>query len=232
MRLRQLEVVIGLVLTAALGVGIWLSVFGWAEALGFLSGAICVWLTVKQNIWNWPIGILNNGFFIVLFLQAGLYADTGLQVVYIGLGGLGWYWWLHGGENQTRLGISHLTPRMLMLQGVSLIVGTAGLMLLLTAINGSAPFLDALTTSLSLIAQYLLSRKIIENWYVWISADLIYIGLYASKGLYLTSGLYFIFLLMCLVGVREWYHSLNSGAGRNETVMPGARTGAEVVQGD
>ncbi len=85
-------------------------------------------------------------------------------------------------------------------------VTTVGLWLLLRAqhVAGSAPFWDALTTALSLCAQWLLNRKRLENWYVWIAADLIYIPLYAYKGLYLTSVLYATFLLMCLAGLSHW----------------------------
>ena len=75
-----------------------------AELAGFVTGAWCVWLTVKADIWNFPVGLANDAFFLVLFLAAGLYADSGLQVVYLVLGAVGWWQWLHGGRNRTRPG--------------------------------------------------------------------------------------------------------------------------------
>ena len=69
---------------------------GWVEILGFVTGAACVWLAARENVWNFPVGIVNTGLFLVLFTSAGLYANAGLQVVYLVLNGLGWYWWLRG----------------------------------------------------------------------------------------------------------------------------------------
>ena len=178
------------------------------EVFGFITGGVCVWLTVKQQIWSWPIGLANNVFFIALFLNARLFADMALQVVYIVLGVLGWYWWLRGGAQRSRLRVSHASPLTLGILGVFVVVCTWGLTLFLRSIGDSAPFLDALTTVLSLAAQYLLTRKLIENWYVWITADIIYIGLYASKGLPLTAVLYALFLGLCVLGLREWRRSL------------------------
>ena len=178
------------------------------EVFGFLSGALCVWLVVKQNIWNWPIGIINNIFFIVLFFEAGLFADMGLQVVYIVLAILGWYWWLYGGDKNKKLEVSHVSLRTVLVLSLIGIVSTYGMMVYLESINDSAPFLDALTTVMSLIAQFMLTKKYLENWYVWISADVIYIYLYFAKDLHLTAVLYFIFLLMCIAGLREWKRSL------------------------
>jgi nicotinamide mononucleotide transporter len=182
-----------------------------SEVLGFITGAACVWLTVKENIWNWPVGIANNVFYIILFLNARLFADMGLQVVYVVLGFLGWYWWLRGGENKTELPISRTPAWVLLVVALIVVASTWGLTIYLGSIHDAAPFLDALTTALSLAAQYLLTRKYIENWLVWISTDLIYIGLYAYKGLYLTSVLYAIFLVMCLAGLRQWLASYQQG---------------------
>lgn len=177
------------------------------EVLGFLSGALCVWLLVKQNIWNWPIGILNAVMFIVLFYQAKLYADMALQFMYVILGFLGWYWWLKGGINKTKLAVQRTNLK----QGIALVaigtIATYFLYLYLTKIGDSAPLLDALTTVLSLVAQYMLTRKLIENWIVWIAADVIYIGLYASRQLYLTSILYAFFLSLCIAGALQWQKS-------------------------
>ena len=177
------------------------------DAGGFVTGAWCVWLTVRQNIWNWPIGIANNIFFIALFWHSRLYADMSLQVIYIVLGVVGWYWWLHGGRNQTVLHVSR-TPRTIAVAlAVIVTAATAGMTVYLGHHNDSAPFLDAVTTTLSLAAQFLLTKKMLENWYLWMAVDIISVGLYISKHLYLTSALYALFLVMCVIGLREWIQS-------------------------
>lgn len=204
--MKRVELVIAFSGSAGLLIGAWLQVvpLNLTEVLGFITGAICVWLTVKQNIWNWPIGLTSNFFYIILFFEAKLYADMSLQLVYIVLGILGWYWWLHGGVNRTRLLVSRVSPFTAGILGVITIIATAGMTLFLQSTNDSAPFLDALTTVLSLVAQYMLTRKLLENWSIWITVDIIYIGLYAYKVLYLTSVLYGVFLVMCLVGLWQW----------------------------
>lgn len=180
------------------------------EVLGFVTGAWCVWLTVKQNIWNWPIGIANDAFFLALFLRAHLFADAGLQVVYIVLGVLGWYWWLRGGAGKTELPVSRTGSRTAIVLAVLLAISTAGLAVGLGRVNDAAPFWDALTTVLSLVAQYMLSRKLIENWLVWMTADVIYVALYVYKHLDLTAGLYAIFFAMCVAGFLHWRASLRA----------------------
>ena len=180
------------------------------ETLGFVTGAACVYLVVIQNIWNFPIGIANNVFFLILFAGTRLYGDAGLQIVYIALGFQGWYLWLHGGEKRTALRVEHASRRMLALLGALVVIGTLALTLALHVARGSAPVLDAFTTVLSLAAQYLLNRKAVENWYLWITADVIYIYLYIARGLQLTAILYFVFLCLCVVGLRAWQRSLKN----------------------
>lgn len=201
-----LSILISLVLLA----GAWFHFLplGMTEVLGFITGALCVWLTVKQNIWNWPIGIANSAFFVVLFWNAKLFADMGLQFVYIALGFYGWYWWLHGGKNKGTLHVSSVTKNHVIVLGLITVVATYGMTLFLRSVHDSAPFLDALTTLLSLVAQYMLTKKLLQNWYVWITADVIYIGLYAFRELYLTSALYAIFMIMCIAGLKQWSKSL------------------------
>jgi nicotinamide mononucleotide transporter len=152
-----------------------------------------------------------------------------LQFVYIILGILGWYWWLRGGEQQSRLRVARASPTTLAILAALVAAATWGLALFLRSIGDAAPFLDALTTTLSLAAQYLLTRKLIENWYVWIVADIIYIWLYVDRGLPLTAVLYALFLGLCLLGVREWRRSLAPvPAVATATPLPalGERTGA------
>ncbi|USQ79200.1 nicotinamide riboside transporter PnuC [Ornithinimicrobium faecis] len=177
----------------------------WTEIAGFITGGLCVWLVVRQNVWTFPIGIANNIFFIVLFSQVGLYAEAGLQVVYIGLGLLGWWWWLRGGSDRTRLVVRDTPSWAWPAAIIAIGLGTWALHWLLTNFTDSTVAgWDAVTTTMSLVAQLMLSRKWIGNWVVWIVADVIYIGLYASKGLWLTSVLYAVFLTMCVVGLRQW----------------------------
>jgi nicotinamide mononucleotide transporter len=193
---------------------------GLVETFGFVTGAACVWLVVKEHIWNFPLGIANNIFFVALFFGARLYADMALQLVYIVLGVLGWYWWLRGGVGRTELRVTRATPATLLALAAIAAVATAGLTLFLRSVGDAAPFLDALTTTLSLAAQYLLTRKLLENWYVWIAADIIYIGLYIARDLHLTAALYALFLGLCLLGLRRWRRSLTDGPIPSALVAP------------
>jgi len=181
---------------------------GFPEAAAFVTGAWCVWLTVKEHIWNWPIGIASSAAFVMVFWQVRLFADMSLQVIYILLGFLGWYWWLRGGEERSALRVSRASRRLLVELGIIIAASTIGMNRYLSSVNDSAPLWDALTTTLSLGAQFLLTRKFIQNWYIWIVADAIYIVLYAARHLWLTSLLYVLFFGLCLVGLREWRQSL------------------------
>jgi nicotinamide mononucleotide transporter len=131
--------------------------------------------------------------------------------VYFGLGIYGWLNWIFGGESRTALRITRTTRIEWLALGAAVPLFTWGLREVLIAVNGAAPFWDALTTVLSLAAQYLLCRKRLENWLFWIAADVIYIPLYLSRHLPLTSVLYGVFLTMCLFGVRTWWRNWRKG---------------------
>ncbi|HVF05574.1 MAG TPA: nicotinamide riboside transporter PnuC [Frankiaceae bacterium] len=177
----------------------------WTEVAGFATGALCVWLVVREHVANFPVGIANNVFFIVLFGRAGLYADAGLQVVYIGLALYGWWWWLHGGPGRTVLRVTRTPAVEAVAVAAATVAGTGALTLFLDgATDSTVPFWDAVTTVLSLAATYLLTRKRLENWLVWIVADVIYVGLYAYKDLRLTAVLYAGFLALCVAGYLRW----------------------------
>jgi len=210
--MKRFDLWIGIVTGAALIAASWLRLapYSLTEALGFVTGAACVYLVVKQNIWNFPIGIANNIFFLILFVNTRIYGDAGLQIVYAALGFHGWYFWLHGGQDRTAAQITHASPRLLIAIGCFVIIGTAGLVAALRAARGAAPLMDAFTTILSLAAQYLLNRKAIENWLLWIVADVIYIWLYISRDLRLTAVLYFVFLCLCVAGFLNWRRLLNA----------------------
>ena len=210
----------------ALGYASWVgwAPFGWqppglTEALGFVTGALCVYLVVRENVWNFPVGIANCVFFLVLFTRARLYGDAALQIIYIALGLQGWYLWLRGGENRTPLKVERAPRRLLAGVAVFVVAGTVALTIFFRRISDSAPLLDAFTTVLSLGAQYLLNRKAVENWVLWITADVVYIYLYFTKGLQLTAVLYFVFLCLCVAGLRAWLRSLSSREGGAARVL-------------
>lgn len=181
----------------------------WAEVLGFATGLATVGLLVRQHILNWPLGILNVLLLMLVFWSAGLYADSGLQIVYVALGLYGWWAWLYGGARHTRLMVRRTTRAEWLGLTVVGVLLTGGLWLFLDRLTGSTvPLADALTTALSLLATYGQTRKLVENWWLWITADLIYIPLYGYKDLWLTAILYVAFLILCVLGVRAWGRAL------------------------
>ncbi|KWW97528.1 nicotinamide mononucleotide transporter [Carbonactinospora thermoautotrophica] len=195
----------------------------WVEFLGFASGVGNVWLVARQNIWNWPIGILNVSLYLLIFADSGLYADSALQLVYLALAVYGWWAWLHGGTNRTPLPVSRTTRRTWLWLLPAGVMVTAGLTLLLDrATDSNVPFWDALTTTLSLMATYGQTRKLLESWWLWIIADLVYVPLYLYKDLWLTAVLYVIFLSLCVLGLRNWSRDL-SLAVRMRLTEAGAR---------
>jgi nicotinamide mononucleotide transporter len=208
--LRNRDLVLGFAATLGLSIPSFVGLlpFSTIEVAGFVTGGICVWLLVRENVWNWPVGIANSGLYFVVFLQARLFADSALQLAFIVLGAGGWWYWLCGGSARSRRAIGQVT----MAEALAVAAVTALCAFLLTqylqSVRDAAPAFDSLTTCLSLAATYLQARKFIENWLVWIAADLIYIPLYAWKHLPLTAGLYVLFLVMCIRGLLAWRNSI------------------------
>jgi nicotinamide mononucleotide transporter len=201
------------------GVLVWNGTSTPLEGFAFVTGAVCVWLTVKESTWNFPISLINVAAFFVVFLRAHLFGDMSLQVVYFVLTAMGWYLWLRGGERRTALRITEVDP----ISHAGVIVAATLLTFILWgvlhAINGSVTLWDALTTAISLGAQWLLNYKKLENWWWWILADVIYIPLYAWKGLYLTSLLYGAFLVMATMGYLQWRRTMRERRGRGFDVL-------------
>lgn len=186
------------------------------EVLAFVTGLLCVCLVVKKSIWNFPIGLVNCSLYGSIFLENRLYWDTLLQGIYFVLGVLGWYWWWAGQRDgvvvRAQLPIRHAALPVLLLGIFIVAVSTPFMMHLSIFAGGAAPLWDSLATAISLVAQYLLGRKIIENWLFWISADLIYVPLFYSRELYLTSILYGVFLCLCVAGWLSWREELKVSA--------------------
>jgi nicotinamide mononucleotide transporter len=175
----------------------------WAELLGFLTGGACVWLTVRSSVLNFPVGIANSAFFLVLFAYAALWADAGLQIVFIALGAAGWWQWVTPGRARI-MAVRWASTRTVLVSLAFVAVAAPLLTLVLRAADDAAPFWDALTTALSLAGQWLLNAKRVQTWWFWIAADIIYVPLYSSKHLTLTAAIYAVFLAMCVQGLRAW----------------------------
>ena len=193
----------------------WLAVH-WTEVFGFVTGALCVLFAARRNIWTFPLGLASNVVFIVVFFEFALYADAGLQVVYIVLGITGWIGWTRGRAADNRAATRRTPLRAIVVLAIIGVVGIAALTALLVNYTDSTTALpDAGTTVGSLIAQYMLNRRWIESWFVWITVDVAYIGLYAYKGLYITAVLYVLFIALCVYGYRTWRVAPHVEAAKN-----------------
>ena len=189
------------------------------EIVAALFGVVSVYLSIRQNVWNWPVGIVNVGLYVIVFYGARLYADMGLQVVYIILALYGWYHWLYGGAGRSPLPVTRARPRELL---IALVLGAAGAWgigaLLARFTNASLPHLDATLTSASLVAQWMATRKLLENWVLWIAADIVYVGMFIYKRLYPTAALYVVFTVLAIWGYAQWKASLRGRASGVEAV--------------
>jgi nicotinamide mononucleotide transporter len=178
------------------------------EGIAAAFGVVSVFLSTRQNIWSWPTAIVNVALYTIVFYQGRLYGQMGLQPIYLALSVYGWYQWRHGGAQNSELRVSRASPRVLMIVAGLTIAGWLLLAAILRQTDAALPWLDALLTSTSLAAQWMMTRKIVENWLLWIAVDLIYVPMFISQGLYATAMLYFAFLFLAVMGFIEWRRSL------------------------
>jgi nicotinamide mononucleotide transporter len=178
------------------------------EIFASVFGLLCVWLTVRQNIWCWPTGLIQVLLFIVIFFEVKLYSDLILHVIYVGMQIYGWWFWLHGGRNhqEVEVTVQRLGVRLAWL-ATALVVTVFWGYGMATWTAAAVPYGDAFTTVASLCAQWMLARKQLESWFYWIAVDVVAIGIYLSKSLYVTTGLYTVFLVLATLGLISWRRS-------------------------
>jgi nicotinamide mononucleotide transporter len=180
----------------------------WFEITGVAFGLTAVWLQTREHIWNWPLAIVNVSIFFVIFWQSKLYADSILQLYYLATSIYGWWAWLHGGPQRTELRVRRATPRLwAVLIAIIVVSGLALGTWLDRATDSPVPYLDALLTTTSLVAQWMITRKILENWIVWIVANIVYVPLLISRDLSYTALQYAVFLLLAVFGYFSWKRS-------------------------
>ncbi len=182
------------------------------EALGLVCGLLAVVLLIRQSIWTWPIGILYVLLSLFIFIDARLYADLLLHVVYLFLNAYGWYYWSRGkSSGDDKLPVTKTPVRIM---GFLLLLASAGIallgLLLTTYTDAALPYWDSTTTILSFAGMWLTARKKIENWYIWFVVDVIAAGMYFYKELYFFSILYFIYIGLAVAGYISWRKTYNN----------------------
>ncbi len=186
------------------------------EIFGFLSLVAYLYFSIKQNILLWPLGVIGALLYIYIYYTVRLYADMGLQVYYVFISIYGWiYWSSHNNEN-VKLKVKFIERKMALL----LTITTAFLFIIISFIlenytNASLPYWDALTTAASITATWMLAKKYIEHWIVWIFVDFISMIIYIYKGLNITAVLFIIYTTMAIVGYYQWKKQLNAKAKLN-----------------
>jgi nicotinamide mononucleotide transporter len=185
------------------------------EIIGTVLGIVGVWLMIRQNIWGWPVGLVQVAVYAWVFLDVKLYSDAILQVCFFVIQAYGWWHWArnrHTGAHSD-LPVSRLSfsARLrFVAAGAGLTFGWGWLMAHRT--DAAYPYWDAFILVFSLIAQWLQARKNLENWAGWMIVNLVAIGVYWAKDLRLTSGLYLVFLAMAVAGHLAWRKSLKAVA--------------------
>ena len=179
------------------------------EILAVIATLACVWLTAKDNILCWPTGIIGSLLYLYIFYHARLYSDVLLQLYFLFTSIYGWYNWGHGGAGDTALKVTRLTFAATGGWGAVIIIGTLGLgRFMKQRTRAAIPYGDASITVLSLVAQYLLTAKVLESWALWITTDAIATVVYWKRRLYLTAGLYGVLFILACKGLMEWIRLL------------------------
>jgi nicotinamide mononucleotide transporter len=178
------------------------------EIFGAIFGFLSVYFTIKQNIWCWFFGLLQVVLYCFVFYTSKLYSDMILHIIYIFLQVYGWYSWKYGGSNKSTLRINLLTNTTFWIGLTVLSTALLGYVMQ-TNTDASFPYEDAFITIASLVAQYLMIKKILGSWLFWIIVDVVAISIYFYKDLYFTSALYTLFLIMAIMGYLEWKKAYN-----------------------
>ena len=184
------------------------------QIVGTTLGFLYLWLEYKANIWLWVVGALMPMVHGVLYLQSGIYADAAMQLYYVLAGLYGLYVWKRGSSAKKEMAITH-TPIgwVLPLVLVYAVLNIALYFLLTEFTDSQVPLFDSISTALSVVAMWMLSRKLVEQWLVWLVVDAISVGLYFYKGIPITGCLYLVYCVLAVVGYMRWMREVRKGGG-------------------
>lgn len=189
------------------------------EIIGTIVGLIYLWLEYKASIWLWVANVVMPAIYVMVYYEAGLYADFGINIYYLIISFYGiYYWWKGRKQSRTEqtkkreeeLPITHTpmqTWKQLVIVSIALLVVIAFILIQYT--DSTVPWMDSLTTALSIVAMWMLARKYVEQWLVWIVVDAVSAGLYIYKELYFTAGLYALYTVIAYFGYKEWIRLMN-----------------------
>ena len=177
----------------------------WLEPIAVALGLANIVLLVRRSIWNFSFGIAMVALYTVIFFDQRLYAEAGLQVFFAVVQVYGWLLWARAGGVEDKVAVGWLAWRGRIAWLLFIAIAALGLGTLLDRFtDGANPYPDAAIAAASIAAQFLLSFRRIENWMLWIAIDAGAIALYISRDLQLTAGLYAVFLVLSVLGLREW----------------------------
>lgn len=178
------------------------------EIIAMLLGLVSIVLQIRQSLWLWPVNIVMTSLYIIVFLNAKFYADMSLQVYYVIMSIYGWIYWFTGRKklrNKKKLPIKPTGKRLWPTLAIISVLLFAGISYILVHYTDSpVPYGDAFTTALSFVATWMLARKLIEHWIIWIVVDAVSVGLYIYKGLYPTMVLFIVLTILAFKGYKEW----------------------------
>ena len=182
----------------------------WAEVIGAVLGIAMVLCNIKEIHWGWPLAFASSAMYFLVFWGSQLFGDASLQIFFAVMATWGWWQWLRGVRiDGSVLKIQTLSRRStIKLIAICAILWLATGLFLLKFTTTDVPWWDAFPTALSIVATFLLGRKYIENWPMWIAVNIVGMALFAYKGLWLTVGLYAVFAIMALIGWQAWRQQL------------------------
>lgn len=186
------------------------------ELAGILVGLVYIWLEYKANIWLWLAGIVMPAIYIFVYYDSGFYADMAINIYYLVAGIYGWLIWKIKGDQNNDLPISR-TPRryILPLVLVTTVAFAIIAFILLRFTDSEVPYGDSFTTALSIVGLWMLARKYVEQWVVWIVVDLVCAVLYVYKGLYMTGALYLLYTVIAVAGYFKWIKLMKYESEKN-----------------
>ena len=182
----------------------------WVELAGFITTALGIWLTTKRLLICWPVILAADLLYLVVFYRARLLSDSLLQLFFIAFTLYGWWHWWRGVREDGEVRVVPLPLSSFLIAIAAGIAGTFLVGAITTRLNAALPYPDAALMSFSLVGSWWQARKHIANWWLWIVVDLLYIGEYIYKHLWVTSILYAVLVVLAILGLRDWRRAARS----------------------